>query len=124
MRNSPHAGQVPPTTTTSLAEAGADLSSLPVRKARPSGTDLLDIMDWARGWKLCERQCHALRKHPKFPLDATVVLGPRCVRFRAAKLAEFAAALAAESKLIAEPAKLRRGRDAARVYRMGKEVRE
>ena len=68
------------------------------------------VVDWARNWGISERQAHTLRKHPKFPPDATVVLGARCVRFRAARLEEFAAALAAESRSLAEPERLRDGR--------------
>jgi hypothetical protein len=41
------------------------------------------VVDWARKWQISETQAHNLRKHPKFPPDATVVIGARCVRFRA-----------------------------------------
>jgi hypothetical protein len=79
-------------------------------KASDAYGAMWSVNDWARKWGISERQAHTLRKHPRFPLDATVVLGSRCVRFRATRLEEFAATLAAESQCIAEPKRLRDGR--------------
>jgi len=75
------------------------------------------VVDWARKWQISETQAHNLRKHPKFPPDATVVIGARCVRFRAERLEEFAAILAMESKAIAYPERLTRGKQKAAAAR-------
>jgi hypothetical protein len=78
---------------------------------------LWTLREWARAWRISERQCHVLRKHSLFPADATVPFGPRCVRFRASSLDAFAAALALTLKPIPAPARLQRGREAARLQR-------
>jgi hypothetical protein len=75
------------------------------------------VVGWARKWQISETQAHNLRKHPKFPPDATVVIGARCVRFRAERLEEFAAILAMESKAIAYPERLTRGKQKAAAAR-------
>ena len=79
-------------------------------RASDARAAMWSVEAWARNWGISERQAHSLRKHPKFPPDATVVFGPRCVRFRAVRLEEFGATLAAESQSVAEPKRLRDGR--------------
>ena len=63
---------------------------------------------------LSERGFHELRKRPDFPPDATVILGPRAVRFRVAVLTRYAAELAAKSVPQREPPQLKRARQTRR----------
>jgi hypothetical protein len=82
--------------------------------ALPLSAILWSVEQWADAWGCSERKAHQLRKHMLFPNDAEVHLGVRNVRFRVNRLAEFAAALAAERQTQAEPERLRKGREAKR----------
>jgi len=73
---------------------------------------------WAAEWNCSARKVHQLRKHPQFPVDATVVLGPRAVRFRVERLAHFAAILAQETPP-SEPRQLLAGK-AAKAQRVAR----
>ena len=53
---------------------------------------LVDATAAAEMLSISERAFHSLRKRANFPQDATVVLGPRCVRFRLEALHAFALA--------------------------------
>jgi predicted DNA-binding transcriptional regulator AlpA len=55
-----------------------------------------------------KRSFHRLRKRNDFPRSATVVLGPRCVRYRREALQAFALSLASTPR--GEPEQLKRGR--------------
>jgi len=89
--------------------------SVRLREAEPA--TLWSILDWAEAWNISERQCQTLRKHPHFPADGIVQIGARCVRFRVARLNDFAAALAATRKPIPEPERLRRARQERQAQR-------
>ena len=62
----------------------------------------------AAALSISERAFHSLRKRPDFPQDATVVIGPRCVRFRLEALYVFARSLVSMPR--GEPKQLRRSR--------------
>jgi hypothetical protein len=66
---------------------------------------LVDATDAAEMLSISERAFHGLRKRANFPPDATVVLGPRCVRFRLEALQAFALALVSVPR--SEPGQLR-----------------
>jgi len=55
---------------------------------------LVDAPTAAATLWVSERAFHSLRKRSDFPQNATVVLGPRCVRFRLEALHTFALSLA------------------------------
>ena len=55
---------------------------------------LVDAPTAAATLWVSEREFHSLRKRADFPRNATVVLGPRCVRFRLEALYTFALAMA------------------------------
>lgn len=55
---------------------------------------LVDAPTAAATLWVSKRAFHSLRKRSDFPQNATVVLGPRCVRFRLEALHTFALALA------------------------------
>ena len=57
---------------------------------------LLDAPTAAAALSISERAFHQLRKRSDFPRHATVVLGPRCVRFRVEALHTFTLSLAEE----------------------------
>jgi len=59
---------------------------------------------------LSERGFHELRKRPDFPPDATVILGPRAVRFRVDVLSRYAQELSTNTAPHSEPEQLRRAR--------------
>jgi hypothetical protein len=69
---------------------------------------LVDAAGAAIALCLSKRSFHRLRKRMDFPTNATVVLGPRCVRYRLEALQAFAASLASEPQR--EPEQLRRSR--------------
>jgi hypothetical protein len=56
---------------------------------------LVDAPTAAATLWVSERAFHSLRKRSDFPQNATVVLGPRCVRFRLEALHAFALSIAA-----------------------------
>jgi hypothetical protein len=55
---------------------------------------LVDAPTAAATFSVSERAFHSLRRRSDFPQNATVVLGPRCVRFRWEALHTYALALA------------------------------
>ena len=55
-----------------------------------------------------KRSFHRLRKRRDFPQNATVVFGPRCVRYRFEALLDFAQSFASAPR--GEPEQLKRGR--------------
>jgi len=69
---------------------------------------LVDAPAAAAALSISERAFHSLRKRPDFPQDATVVIGPRCVRFRLEALYVFARSLVSMPR--GEPKQLRRSR--------------
>jgi hypothetical protein len=69
---------------------------------------LLDAPAAAEALSISERAFHGLRKRPDFPRDATVVLGPRTVRFRVDVLYTFARTLVSDPQ--DEPPQLQRSR--------------
>ena len=69
---------------------------------------LVDAAGAAIALCLSKRSFHRLRKRIDFPTNATVVLGPRCVRYRLEALQAFAASLASEPQR--EPEQLQRSR--------------
>ena len=75
---------------------------------------LWTIDDWKTNWRCSEDRCQKFRKDPEYPRDCEVYLGPRAVRFRADKLAEFAKILAARKVPLPQPEYLRRGAEAHR----------
>ena len=85
---------------------GARTAFVPILVDAPTAAAVLSIS---------ERAFHTLRKRSEFPSDATVVLGPRCVRFRLEALYAFARSLALSPKI--EPrqpprrVEVRRGRE-------------
>jgi len=76
---------------------------------------LVDAPTAAAVLSISERAFHGLRKRADFPQNATVVLGPRCVRFRLDALQTFAFSLVSVPQ--SEPRQLRRRRK----IRLGKE---
>ena len=81
---------------------------------------LVDAPTAAEALSISERRFHALRKREDFPPNATVVLGPRCVRFRLEALQAFALTLASVPS--EEPEQLRRGRVRRARKRSGEEA--
>ena len=69
---------------------------------------LVDAPTAATALAISERTFHSLRKRADFPQDATVVLGPRCVRFRLDALHTFAISLVAIPR--SEPRQLQQSR--------------
>jgi hypothetical protein len=67
---------------------------------------LVDATTAAAALSISERAFHSLRKRSDFPQNATVVLGPRCVRFRLESLHTFALSLVSIPKR--DPRQLRR----------------
>jgi predicted DNA-binding transcriptional regulator AlpA len=64
-------------------------------RARPMPEPILvDAPTAAATLSISKRAFHSLRKRLDFPQNATVVLGPRCVRFRLEALHTFALSLA------------------------------
>ena len=55
---------------------------------------LLDLRGAAAAFSISRRLFQVLRKRADFPENATVVLGPRCVRFRVQALQQFALSMA------------------------------
>ena len=78
---------------------------------------LLDAPAAARALWISERAFHCLRKRADFPRNATVVLGPRCVRFRVEVLQLFVQALASAPQC--ELRTVRRGQRSGRERGMG-----
>jgi predicted DNA-binding transcriptional regulator AlpA len=58
---------------------------------------------------ISERAFHSLRKRTDFPQDATIALGPRCMRFRVDAVLAFAMSLVSPTPR-SEPSQLRRSR--------------
>jgi hypothetical protein len=73
------------------------------------GPILVNAAAAAAALSISERAFHSLRKRPDFPRDATVVIGPRCVRFRLEALHVFARSLVSMPR--SEPKQLRRSRN-------------
>jgi hypothetical protein len=69
---------------------------------------LVDAPSAAAALSISERTFHSLRKRPDFPRHATVVLGPRCVRFRLDALCAFTSFLVAIPR--SEPRQLQESR--------------
>jgi hypothetical protein len=69
---------------------------------------LVDAAGAAVALCLSKRSFHRLRKRKDFPTNATVVFGPRCVRYRLEVLQAFAASMTSEPQ--GEPEQLRRSR--------------
>lgn len=69
---------------------------------------LVDAPSAAAALSISERAFHSLRKRPDFPKHATVVLGPRCVRFRLDALCAFTSSLVAIPQ--SEPRQLQQSR--------------
>ena len=69
---------------------------------------LIDASSAAAALSISKRAFHSLRKRPDFPKDATVVIGPRCIRFRVETLHAFVLSLVNEPQ--GEPIQLRRSR--------------
>jgi hypothetical protein len=69
---------------------------------------LIDASSAAAALSISERAFHSLRKRPDFPKDATVVIGPRCIRFRVETLHSFVLSLVKKPQ--SEPIQLRRSR--------------
>jgi len=69
---------------------------------------LVDAASAAVMFGVSKRSFHRLRKRSDFPQNATVVFGPRCVRYRLEALQAFAQSFASASQ--AEPGQLRRCR--------------
>jgi len=69
---------------------------------------LIDASGAAAALSISKRAFHSLRKRPDFPKDATVVIGPRCIRFRVETLHSFVLSLVNEPQ--GEPIQLRRSR--------------
>jgi len=69
---------------------------------------LVDAAGAAVMFGVSKRSFHRLRKRRDFPEDATVVLGPRCVRYRLEALQAFAQSFASAPH--SEPDQLKRGR--------------
>jgi len=69
---------------------------------------LVDARTAALALSISKRAFHSLRKRPDFPQDATVVLGPRCVRFRTEAIRAFALSLVCPPR--GEPAQLQGSR--------------
>jgi len=80
------------------------------REIAPAPRFLVDAMTAAAALSISERTFHSLRKRSEFPQDATVVLGPRCVRFRLDALQVFATSLLPGT--LTEPRQLRESRKA------------
>jgi hypothetical protein len=59
---------------------------------------LVDAPSAAAALSISERAFHSLRKRPDFPKNATVVIGPRCIRFRVETLHAFVLSLVKELK--------------------------
>jgi len=57
---------------------------------------------------MSKRSFHRLRKRRDFPQNATIVFGPRCVRYRREAVQAFAQSFASAPQ--AEPEQLKRGR--------------
>jgi hypothetical protein len=55
---------------------------------------LVDLRGAAAAFAISKRAFQVLRKRSDFPENATVVLGPRCVRFRVEALQKFALSMA------------------------------
>jgi hypothetical protein len=70
---------------------------------------LVDARSAAATLSISERAFHVLRKRPDFPKNATVVIGPRCIRFRVETLHAFVLSLVKEPQ--GEPIQLRRSRE-------------
>ena len=70
---------------------------------------LVDARSAAATLSISERAFHSLRKRPDFPKNATVVIGPRCIRFRVETLHAFVLSLVKEPQ--GEPIQLRRSRE-------------
>ena len=69
---------------------------------------LVDAPAAAAALAISERTFHTLRKRADFPRNATVVVGPRCVRFRLDALHTFAMSLVSTPQ--SEPRQLRESR--------------
>jgi len=69
---------------------------------------LIDASGAAAALSISERAFHRLRKRPDFPKNATVVIGPRCIRFRVETLHSFVLSLVKEPQ--GEPTQLRLSR--------------
>ena len=86
------------------SKPGADLES-----ARGTSEPILiNASSAAAALSISKRAFHSLRKRPDFPKNATVVIGPRCVRFRPETLRAFILSLVKEPQ--GEPIQLRRSR--------------
>ena len=83
----------------SLKSTGNGSSTVPVRETPRDGARtllapiLVDALAAAAMLSISRRAFHSLRRQSDFPQDVTVVLGPRCVRFRLEALHAFAASL-------------------------------
>ena len=82
---------------------------------------LVDAPTAAASLAISERAFHSLRKRSDFPQDATIILGPRCVRFRLDVLHTFAVSLVAIPQ--SEPRQLREGRKSHSERRSGVEAK-
>jgi len=78
------------------------------RERAPPVRFLVDAPTAAASLAISERAFHSLRKRSDFPQDATIILGPRCVRFRFDVLHTFAVSLVAIPQ--SEPRQLREAR--------------
>jgi predicted DNA-binding transcriptional regulator AlpA len=75
------------------------------RRPTPEGLAriLLNAPAAAAALSISERTFHSLRKRPDFPRSATVVFGPRCVRFRVDALRAFALSLGSAPRIDQKP---------------------
>jgi predicted DNA-binding transcriptional regulator AlpA len=76
----------------------------------PPARFLVDAPTAAALLAISERAFHSLRKRSDFPQDATIILGPRCVRFRLDAVLAFAMSLVSSTPR-SEPSQLRRSRE-------------
>jgi predicted DNA-binding transcriptional regulator AlpA len=76
----------------------------------PPARFLVDAPTAAALLAISERAFHSLRKRSDFPKDATIILGPRCVRFRLDAVLAFAMSLVSPTPR-SEPSQLRRRRE-------------
>jgi predicted DNA-binding transcriptional regulator AlpA len=76
----------------------------------PPARFLVDAPTAAALLAISERAFHSLRKRSDFPQDATIILGPRCVRFRLDAVLAFAMSLVSPTPR-SEPSQLRRSRE-------------
>ena len=79
-----------------LAVGNGDTPAVP--KPPRAEAILLDLRGAAAAFSISKRLFQVLRKRADFPENATVVIGPRCVRFRVQALQHFALSMASSQQ--------------------------